>query len=414
MDNNPSSTEITWGKAKASSNKEKKFYTSFFWDNEEFFLYDNVIVYDDKVPDGHVAKIMKLWEDISSGTMMALLRWFLKPLELPSHLHSQVSIENSKELFLAFGKGKGVSNENRLDCIERKCKVLCTSTDSRNKPPSKDELEAADYFYNRIYNVDLRKLSNLGGIVKILGEHVLFNKPEWISTGQPLKCKQNPGSGSTMSQQPVEGDILSLSDSTTKGLRGMQGQSVCLKRSFKDDNFSVKRANIAESDDKLTESQPMLQATLSKDTVHLSSGPSGIVQDALERSSPSGQPLTRSASTKENEQEFSKASEAYIMNENSLGQPGPALATLALSKQIHRQDSIQHPKIQSSDLIESLSNGRVLLIQNVDPSITLKDMNDLMKSTLDGCSDVRMLQQTGSLFTQAVVICINRRSTFGV
>lgn len=106
--------DFTWGKAKGTSSKDRKYYNSFFYENEEYYLFDNVIVHDEENSDGHVAKIMKLWQDISSGTMMTSLRWFLKPHELPSYLQSQMVRENSKELFLAFGKGKGVSNENKL------------------------------------------------------------------------------------------------------------------------------------------------------------------------------------------------------------------------------------------------------------------------------------------------------------
>ena len=106
---------FTWGKAKGTMNKEKKFYCSFFYQGEEYKLYDNVVVHDENEPDGHVAKIMKLWEDMTTGSKMTLLRWFIRWEELPPLLKAgKDSCENSRELFLAFGLGKGVCNENKL------------------------------------------------------------------------------------------------------------------------------------------------------------------------------------------------------------------------------------------------------------------------------------------------------------
>lgn len=376
MANYDTFAEFTWGKAKASSNKERKYYTSFFFDNEEYSLYDNVIVYDKKQSDGHVAKIMKLWEDIASGGMMVLLRWFLKPLELPSHLQSQVVCKNSKELFLAFGKGKGVSNENKLDCIERKCKVLCTSKDARNKQPSEEDLKFADYFYNCMYNVDLKKLSRLEGIVKVLGEDVLFNKPGWVSNGQVSNestgalpavdtCPSTTTHATqTASQQPVDDGEPDF-DLITKDARANQGRSIPIKRA----------ANVR-----------------------------ALQQDAVERSpSTAQQPMTRSASAKKNEQGLLKAKSEEITSTgralfaDSLPQSGFLIPTRARSKQVQHQDTVLPPKPEDCNLAESLCHGRVLHIQNVDSSINFKDMNELMKSTLQGCSGVQMLQQNGSL-----------------
>ncbi|KAI5065005.1 hypothetical protein GOP47_0019700 [Adiantum capillus-veneris] len=420
MADNDAYAEFTWGKAKASSNKEKKFYTSFFYDNEEYSLHDNVIVHDKHQPGGHVAKIMRLWEDIATGTMMGLLRWYLRPLELPPHVQSQVACKNSKELFLAFGKGKGVSNENKLDCIERKCKVLCTSKHSRNKQPSEEDLKVADYFYNRMYNVDLKKLSNLEVIVKILGQDVLFNKPDWISDKQlgnqdTGSCPASTFPSATThatpaaSQPPVEdGEVNPDTDSVMRESRENQGQSIPLKRGSKLDSFSIKRANLA-SGDKTVGNRTRLQTSITKETINSSLGLSTASPGALERSpSTAQQPLTRSASAKKSEQSLLKAkieanngsektSSGRALFADSLPQSGFLIPTRARSKQVQHQDTILPRKPQNANLGDNLCHGRVLLIQNVDSSISLKDMNDLMKSALEGCCDVQMLQRSGSL-----------------
>ncbi|MCO5577284.1 hypothetical protein L7F22_031111 [Adiantum nelumboides] len=396
MANSDTYAEFTWGKAKASSNKEKKSYTSFFYDDEEYTLYDNVIVFDKNQPNGHVAKIMKLWEDFATGTMMALFRWYLRPLELPPHLQSQVAHENCKELFLAFGKGNGVSNENKLDCIERKCKVLCTSKDSRNKQPSAEDLKMADFIYNRMYNVDLKKLSNLEGIVKILGQNVLFNKPDWISNKQvgnqdtafPANAFPSTTTPATPppNQQPMEdGEVMRDSDVVMKESRENKGQSMPLKRGSQFSNVPLKRT-ISASEGKAVGNRTRLQTSAMKETINSPSGVSKASQGAVERSpSTVQQPLTRSASAKKSEQNLLKAktetnngilktNTGRTLFSDTLPQSGFLIPTRARSKQLQHQDATQPPKLQNANLGDSLCHGRVLLIQNVDLSINLKDI----------------------------------------
>ena len=43
------------------------------------------------------------------------------------------------------------------------------SKDARNKQPSEEDIRDSEYIYLKVYNVDRKKLSNLEGIVKILG-----------------------------------------------------------------------------------------------------------------------------------------------------------------------------------------------------------------------------------------------------
>lgn len=414
--------DFTWGKAKGTSSKDKKYYNSFFYENEEYYLFDNVIVHDEENSDGHVAKIMKLWQDISSGTMMTSLRWFLKPHELPSYLQSQMVRENSKELFLAFGKGKGVSNENKLDCIERKCKVLCTSKDDRNIQPSEYDLKDAEYFFNKIYNVDLKKLSNLEGIVKILGQDVLFNKPEWVSTerlsdGDTGFPSMNPFSSATLHetpaiQKPVDDGQMHVPDSETRSgdPSGSRGYSTPLKRGSKADNLLP---SLASARDKLMADGAKFRSSTKQETLHTLSGMPRASQDALERSSLTAQqPLTRSASAKKSEQDLPKEKvDAKAASETPSGgralfadpllQPGFMIPTRARSKQVQHHDSMLPSKPRDANLEESLCNGRVLLIHNVDPFFTSKDMHDLMKVAFKGCSDAQMLRQSGSLSAQA-------------
>ncbi|KAH6558299.1 hypothetical protein KP509_1Z070700 [Ceratopteris richardii] len=167
--------DIHWGPLKLFVSKSKIAYSSFFSEGEEYTLYDNVEVYADVDKDPYIGKIMKLWEDRENGSKKALIRWFFRPRDL------ELQTSDPKELYLAFGKGKGVTNENDLEVICGKCKVLCTSKDQRNLQPSAKDLENADFFFSKIYNVDLQHLSPVHRVVDKLGCEAVFNKQAWIT-----------------------------------------------------------------------------------------------------------------------------------------------------------------------------------------------------------------------------------------
>jgi hypothetical protein len=57
----------------------------------------------------YIGKIVKLWEEKSTGEKKVLIQWFFRNKELKENPDG-----NPKEVFLAFGKGKGVTNVNEL------------------------------------------------------------------------------------------------------------------------------------------------------------------------------------------------------------------------------------------------------------------------------------------------------------
>ena len=79
-------------------------------------LYDNVKVSNDS-GDPYIGKIIKLWQEESIGVKKALIHWFFKSDELPTEPGA-----DPREVFLAFGKGKGVTNENEV--VSTKLKVF--------------------------------------------------------------------------------------------------------------------------------------------------------------------------------------------------------------------------------------------------------------------------------------------------
>ncbi|KAI5063518.1 hypothetical protein GOP47_0022065 [Adiantum capillus-veneris] len=167
--------DIQWGTIQVSATKANIFYYSFFSEGVEYKLYDNVQVYNGP-REPYIGKIIKLWEEKQSGMKKVLIRWFLRLRDLDSQMEG-----DPKELYLAFGKGIGVTNENDLEVICGKSKVLCTSKDVRNKQPSASDLKKADFFFSKIYNVDLQHLSPVQKVVDKLGCEAVYNKEEWVT-----------------------------------------------------------------------------------------------------------------------------------------------------------------------------------------------------------------------------------------
>jgi hypothetical protein len=46
---------------------------------------------------------------------------------------------------------------------------LCTSKDARNKQPSPDDLKSADFFFSKVYNVDVQHFTPIEKVVQELG-----------------------------------------------------------------------------------------------------------------------------------------------------------------------------------------------------------------------------------------------------
>eukprot|EP00250_Pteridium_aquilinum_P006570 c16460_g1_i1 orf=127-2133(+) len=159
-----------------SEEEERRYLSCCASEGVEYRLYDNVKVYDERYSEPHIGKIAKLWEERASGTRKVLIRWFLKHKEVKPHAH-----DNPRELFLAFGQGKGVANENDLDVIVGKCKVVCTSKDPQIKQPSANVIENSDFFFSHVYDVDLEHTCPVERVVDKLGFNASYNKEEWAT-----------------------------------------------------------------------------------------------------------------------------------------------------------------------------------------------------------------------------------------
>lgn len=53
--------------------------------------------------------------------------------------------------------------------IVGKCRVLCTAVDDFNELPSKSQMKAADYLFDKAFDCDDLQVTSLDGLVDSLG-----------------------------------------------------------------------------------------------------------------------------------------------------------------------------------------------------------------------------------------------------
>ncbi|KAI5067327.1 hypothetical protein GOP47_0017855 [Adiantum capillus-veneris] len=170
----------------ANEEEDRAYMSSCSNEGVEYRLYDIVKIFDKEFAVPHIGKILKMWEERSSGTRKALVCWFLWHKEVKPH-----DADNPKELFLAFGEGKGVTNELKMDSIVGKCKVVCISSDPRNKEPSVSDVENADFVYSHAYDVDLKHTFPVKVVADKLGPDAIFNTEEWLLAVTKIEGKTN-------------------------------------------------------------------------------------------------------------------------------------------------------------------------------------------------------------------------------
>ncbi|KAJ8549291.1 hypothetical protein K7X08_032998 [Anisodus acutangulus] len=216
------SPEFNWGakKGKGAHNKGVQFYKSFTYDGVEFNLYDCVNMWRPGEEEPDIGKIVRAWETTTRKRIVKVV-WFFRPTEVTHWLGNIKVLPN--ELLLASGEGVGLSNCNLVEAITGKCNVVCTSTDRRNPQPKDKDLETAEFFFYRTFDVRTREISEEfpNSIAQIEMEH-FFNKV--TDREQPLYYG---GNGSLEKPQ----SSLSSREATTKtalkdGQQGRNTQSM--------------------------------------------------------------------------------------------------------------------------------------------------------------------------------------------
>lgn len=175
-------SEFRWGVKRGAGvkGKEIQFYDSFTYEGVEYSRYDCVYIHKDGESDPYIGKIIKIWDDRKDKKKKMKVLWFFRPIEIRNWV--DVESTTDREIFLAVGEGKGVFNINVLEVIIGKCKVLCTSKDARNPQPTEEDLNDADYFFYRFFDVGNYTVSEDFGDME--GDFI-FNKHAWVNKAGP-------------------------------------------------------------------------------------------------------------------------------------------------------------------------------------------------------------------------------------
>ncbi|XP_062089789.1 protein ANTI-SILENCING 1 [Humulus lupulus] len=184
--------KFKWGTKKGNGvgNKGLQFYNSFTCGGIEYSLYDCVCFYSVGNPETYIGKLVKLFETPSHERKVKVV-WFFRPTEIRNYLGKVKPQPHWNELFLASGHGKGLSNFNNAEAVVGKCNVICTSDDKRNPQASEEELRKAHYIFYRTFDVDRTEISEkfpdeIGG-TKV---EFFFNRRKYqLSQNEPLKIK---------------------------------------------------------------------------------------------------------------------------------------------------------------------------------------------------------------------------------
>nr|XP_004305314.2 PREDICTED: uncharacterized protein LOC101302286 [Fragaria vesca subsp. vesca]XP_011466730.1 PREDICTED: uncharacterized protein LOC101302286 [Fragaria vesca subsp. vesca]XP_011466731.1 PREDICTED: uncharacterized protein LOC101302286 [Fragaria vesca subsp. vesca] len=188
-------SDFKWGEtAKVQSkNKDIQFYQSFTFHGVEYSLYDCVYLYQTGALETYIGKIIRI-----CSTKKVKVVWLFRPAEICDFLGDYDPQWN--EIFLASGKGTGVSNVNPLEAIVGKCNVVCLSKNPRNPRPSEEELRMANYIFRRTFDVDTHKiLPKFPDQICGIKVEEYFNRPKQQSRSRIPRDQAGPSNVSSNS-----------------------------------------------------------------------------------------------------------------------------------------------------------------------------------------------------------------------
>ncbi|XP_020535262.1 protein ANTI-SILENCING 1 isoform X2 [Jatropha curcas] len=193
-----------WGvkRGVGRTNKDIHFYESFTYHGVEYFLYDCVHFQDIGTVESYIGKLVKIYETPTHEKKVKVV-WFFRPGEIRNFLGDYEPRWN--EIFLASGEGKGLSNINHLEAIVDKCNVICASSDKRNPQPTEQELKLAEYIFYCSFDVrECKILKNFADHIDGIKVEHFFNKTKDKVISQPTLKLVVKGNGHEVRKESKE------------------------------------------------------------------------------------------------------------------------------------------------------------------------------------------------------------------
>ncbi|KAK9101880.1 hypothetical protein Sjap_019134 [Stephania japonica] len=403
--------EFKWGKKKAIGkyNHEVQFYESFTYDKVEYFLYDSVYLYVANEPEPYIGKLVKIWEDNNKKKIKVV--WFFRPIEIRNWLQG-VAPPMKNEIFLGSGRGKGLYNVNPLEVLVGKCKVVCSSKDRRNPQPSEIELLMADYVFFRTFDVVTCKISEKMGdkIGDFEIEHFFNQKP-----GQAQRSLEASKGDKTIARPKkaltIGGDVVDKSLMQRNQFKSTSKLQLDSSPPISKKNLPFKKSLNVES---LAKTFQRSERNVSPASMLRREG-TAYVKPLL----PPPQRIIGSEGDAGRSPRLPQSVKEYVKQEKSLPQimgppkqrihpsidagraltPGKSIRTDNQALEATRRpvyvDKSRWFKHKWEDLLRSgFVDGTVVLLQNLDPSYSSSEVQDIIKFYFGLNCDAKVLSQT--------------------
>ncbi|KAM7480388.1 hypothetical protein LguiA_028601 [Lonicera macranthoides] len=412
-ENKEESVEFCWGSKKGvgGSNKDVQFYESFSYDGVEYFLDDCVYLWSHDDPEPNIGKLVKIWETPSQKKKVKVV-WFFRPIEIQNWLGDVKPLKN--EIFLASGEGIGVFDLNPLEAVSGKCTVICTSKDKRNLQASGEELRRADYIFDRIFDVVSREISDKfpDEIAGHAVEH-FFNQRKHHKITDRRAVKVNFKEEAGLSKLSLKALAVEDGDSgrSTKLLEKRESKIVAVNTTLRPKTFvgkdeigtletsssQLERAKVKYSGESVSDFQPLKKRKLQITTVDYK-------DDHVPRLPVhNGRLLDDNGNVHEEKRpppiQGNSDQKANKIPDKEMGQFDKGGKIEGQILEVTRRpdvDTSKWFKQQAWDerMQRAHENGSLVLLENLDPSYTSSEVEDIIWHALETRVSAKMIQRS--------------------
>ncbi|KAI5556381.1 hypothetical protein BDE02_18G030900 [Populus trichocarpa] len=413
--------EFKWCKKRGVGGKKKdvQFYESFFYDGVDYTLYDSVYMYKEGEPEPYIGKLIKIWENADKTKKVKVL-WFFRPREISNYLGDEKTLKN--ELFLASGEGVGNANVNPLEAIAGKCNVVCSSKDSRNPLPSDEELQEADFVFYRAFDVgNCRILDMIDEKIAGIEVKFLLNRVgNQNSSGVPKldsNKKEVSGNAGVTDDTRILAKKESYLGEKAASSSGVQFDEVAKtneRQVLVEEELKVAKAS-GDLDDrsckkaKLDDSAKASHDNKVKSTQKLRHDSNDSSSKAVAQITPAAEDKSRPNLTKDPQETNNALSEKPKPDEKLANGKFPEASLRQPSEEGSKtnykiQEPTRRPATDRSKWFRGLpweetmqtahEQGTLVLLQNLDPSYTSAEVEDLIWQAFKQSCTAKMIQRT--------------------
>ncbi|KAJ6295533.1 hypothetical protein OIU78_023542 [Salix suchowensis] len=341
-------------------------------------------MYKEGETEPYIGKLIKIWENADKTKKVKVL-WFFRPREISNYLGDEKTHMN--ELFLASGEGVGNANVNPLEAIAGKCNVVCSSKDSRNPQPSDEELQEADFVFYRAFDVgNCRILDKIDEKIAGIEAKFLLNR-----VGNQ-NCSGAPKLDSNMKE--VSGNAVATDDT----------RILAKKESYLGDKAASSSGVQFDEVAKTNERQVLVEEKLKAAKAY------GDLDDRSCKKAKHDNLTKASYDNKISHETINALSEKPKPDEKLANGKFPEASLRQPSEEGSEtnyykiQEPIQRPETDRSKWFRGLpweermqtahEQGTLVLLQNLDPSYTSAEVEDIIWQAFKKSCTAKMIQRT--------------------